>query len=80
MRQETVQPSKITLVTYLNPAYQDEQVKRMVIDQWHLWLALNNQSHEQTNTKCSVIDKPCKEEPRRVTYFRQWLQAEGLLR
>ncbi len=80
MKQETVQQSKITLVTYLNPAYQDEQVKRMVIDQWHLWLALNNQSHAQSRVTCSVVDKPSKEEPRRVNYFRQWLQAEGLLR
>lgn len=76
MKQDTVQQSKIMLVTYLNPAYQDEQVKRMVIDQWHLWLALNPANERGA----SVIDKPCKEEPRRVTYFRQWLQAEGLLR
>lgn len=76
MRQDTVQPNKITLVTYLNPAFQDEQVKRMVIDQWHLYLALNPAEPKDH----SVVDKSCKEEPRRVTYFRQWLQAEGLLR
>lgn len=76
MKQEEVQPSKITLVTYLNPKFQDEQVKRMVIDQWHLWLALN----PAIENGGSVADKPCKQESRRVTYFRQWLQAEGLLR
>lgn len=64
---------------YLNPEYTDKQVRAMVIDQWHLWLGLNNQSHDQLGTTCSIMDKPSKEEPRRVTYFRQWLQAEGLI-
>jgi hypothetical protein len=77
MKQDTVQQSKITLVTYLNPKFQDEQVKHMVIDQWHLYLALNPVKDHQQHT---VIDRPCKEESRRVTYFRTWMQAEGLLR
>ena len=61
---------------YLNPNYTEESVKRLVIDQWHLWLALNPAGP----TAYTVADKPCKDEPRRVTYFRTWLQAEGLLR
>lgn len=61
---------------YLNPDVTDEGVKRAVIDQWHLYLALNPVA---TEGRYSVADKAVKAEPRRVTYFRTWLQAEGLL-
>ena len=47
---------------YLNPNYTEESVKRLVIDQWHLWLALNPAGP----TAYTVAEKPCKDEPLRV--------------